>query len=276
MRIDSQRLAAHKSNRHSNASIIRWHGRLLMAYRVGWTDAEIHVCELHGPDYLPGPSQKLDLPHSKAKHGREDPRFFTHLDRLYVAFSGVEGSAGPCSQFFALLRDDLSVDRVILLDYPRRDLWQKNVNFFSHDGELFAVNTISPHWILKVDARTGAAMDAHQSENLFPWSGGRLCGGAAPFRVDDEYVSFFHGKRKIAGLTTYNCGVYRFEAKPPFKVISQTPDPIAWGDRATRGNWLVANWFVCGAILEGGKWLVSGGIHDRWCEIWEYDAAHLA
>jgi hypothetical protein len=32
--------------------------------------------------------------------------------------------------------------------------------------------------------------------------------------------------------------------------------------------------FPCGAVLAGGdRWLVSAGIHDRWIEILEWDAA---
>lgn len=269
VRLDGGRLAGGASLWHSNATLIRWRGKLLLAYRVGWSKSEVWWCELHGPDYLPGQSTKLNLTHAHAKLGREDPRFFIHRDRLHVAFAGVEGPQGPCSQLYARLTDDLRVERVFYLDYPRRDVWMKNISLFSHDGQLYAVDRISPHCVLRVDDQ-GRAEDAYQTANVRPWLGGVLRVGSSPFRVGDEYVAWFHGKLVTAGVARYSCGVYRFRAEPPFEVTYQTPEPLAWGDMATRPQGWFANWFVCGAILEDGKWIVSGGVHDRNIEIWEY------
>lgn len=272
-RIDPDKLARGRDGTRFNPSLIRYRGRLLMAYRADRAGSDIHVCELSGPCRAPGQSVKLNLRHpAEASHGREDPRLFVHRNRLHVSFIGVKGQQGPTSQLYAVLRDDLTVERVHYPHVEHRPQWEKNWGFFSHADELYAVYSISPHVIYRIDG--DSAYPVHGTPNPFPWSGGHRRGGAAPVRVGDEYVCWFHGAKSIGGLTTYSVGVYAFEARPPFRVTRQTEHPIAWADHATVDRKFgKAVIFPCGAVLEGGRWLVSYGVHDERCELAEWDAA---
>lgn len=66
-------------------------------------------------------------------------------------------------------------------------------------------------------------------------------------------------------------------ANPPFAPLAQTPHPVIVGDHANKpADWYCANWFPCGAVLDGDSWLVSAGCHDREIEIARWDAAQLS
>jgi len=259
-----------------NPSIFRFKGELLYAYRTGWEGAQIHVATL-SENYVPLRAKSLDLWHPRASYGREDPRLFTFGGRLHVSYVGVLGGAGGITthQMYARLSDDLAVEEVFHPEYAGRQAWEKNWAFFEAQDSLYAVYSVSPHVILKVDGNSAAR--AYETPYPGPWSGGHLRGGASPLLVGDRYYHWFHGAKQAAGWRIYNAGLYSFRADPPFDVLSYTPDPISWADLRTkpRDVW-AAVIFPCGAVLERGRWRVSMGWHDRQCEVWEYDAAHVA
>lgn len=269
VRLPSGRLVVGTEGESFNCSLLRHRGRLLLAYRTGWAGADVHVAELSGPDYTPGPSTTLGLVHHKASWGREDPRLFVFRGRLHVAFIGVEGPQGPTSQLYARLRDDLSVERVFYPHYAGRREWEKNWGFFEHNEELYAVYSIAPHKILHVSG--DKAYPFTERRTNFLWTGGELRGGAPPCLVGDEFVSWFHGAKQVGGRRRYNVGVYTFQAWPPFRPRQMTPDPLLWADPIDCPPNVWADVvFPSGAELEGDTWVVSSGIHDRWCEIHEW------
>lgn len=260
----------------SNASIIRYRGTLLLAYRRHWAGADIWVRELR-EDFTPSGSVgsvKLNLTHPAAGWGREDPRFFLFRDRLHVAYAGVQGSAGPTQQVYARLRDDFTAEAIFAPPSPVGAAWEKNWSFFEYAGELHAVHSMTPrHIVLRIDGDRTRVAAAHP--NPLAWSGGFMRGGASPVLAGGRFVSWFHGKRNVGKRTTYTTGVYTFEVAPPFRALSVTPSPVMHGDPKTRpADWRINNWFPCGAILDRGEWVVSAGAHDRWIEIarWSPDA----
>src|SRR5262249_44167918 len=53
--------------------------------------------------------------------------------------------------------------------------------------------------------------------------------------------------------------------------------PLMWSDPKTKPPDVPQEVvFPCGVVLAGDKWLVSAGVHDRWIEVLEWDAAAAA
>jgi predicted GH43/DUF377 family glycosyl hydrolase len=269
-RIADELLHGGDSTAHFNSSLLRYQGRLLLAYRTGWAGAHCHIAELD-ESLTPISTTKLaGLVHPNAGYGREDPRLFLHNGRLHISYIGVEkkGVDLKTNQMYALLRDDLSVEHVFSPKLQARQMWEKNWSFFSHDRNLYATYSISPrHQILKIDG--DSAVWEYETHAVMPWSGGPLRGGAPPVLLGGEYYHFFHGRIGNYGpKCAYNVGCYTFEANPPFRVLRSTHHPILTANQATKidksGPAVV---FPCGAMLLGDRWRISAGIHDRWTEI---------
>lgn len=265
-------LAKGQSGYAFNAGLVRYQGRLLMSYRTDWAGAHCHVAEL-AEDYTPQFTRVLpELAHPRANVGREDPRLFVFRGRLHVAYIGVERAAGGgvvTNQMYARLTDDLRVEEVFYPEYQYRRAWEKNWQFFEWAGELFAVYSIAPHVVLHVLGNK--AYPFAETPTPFAWSGGHLRGGAPPVLVGDRFYHWFHGRRDAGWV--YNVGLYAFEARPPFRVLGLTPDPLLAGDpAATDGNYCPVT-FPQGAVLEGGRWKVAMGWNDRKVKIGEWDAA---
>lgn len=272
VRIPSELLARGGDDRRFNPSVIRHQGRLVLAYRTGLAGSNIFTCELSGPDYTPGPSALLNLAHREAGYGREDPRFFHHQGRLHLAFIGVKGKVGPTSQLYARLSDDLRVEEIYYPHFAHRPGWEKNWGFFEWEEKLYAAYSIRPqHVIYRIDG--GAAFPVCGSPNPLPWSGGHLRGGAAPVRVDKEFLCWAHGQVWKDGVNTYSIGAYAFRAEPPFEVTRQTPTPVMWPVECKNHPPGYSVIFPAGAVLEGNRWVVSYGVQDQWVEIAEFDAA---
>ncbi|MFO0811500.1 MAG: hypothetical protein U0746_22960 [Gemmataceae bacterium] len=274
-RFDETNLYPGVASRRLNASLVECDGGYAIAFRSRWHAAEIYVGRLDAGLAPVGDPVRLCLRHVECSWGREDPRLFWHSGALHCAFVAARGTAQLVSmrQSYARLGDDFRVEAMVHPPYARRNRWEKNWQFFSHDGDLFAVYTVAPHRVLRVT--DGTAVDAYETANPLPWSGGLLRGGAPPIRVGNEYWCFFHGLTQEDGVRTYNVGVYTFEARPPFRVLRQTSRPILIADATTRPEGQYANVvFPCGAVLResstGRQWIVSCGIHDRWTEVYGF------
>jgi predicted GH43/DUF377 family glycosyl hydrolase len=146
----------------------------------------------------------------------------------------------------------------------------------------FAVYTINPHVVLQVSGDRASPFTTHSLS--VPWSGGHLRGGASPVLVGDEYWSWFHGSVDAGAPTpagrartkVYNVGVYAFEARPPFRPTRITPQPVLWADERTREPAWCAVLFPCGAVLDGDRWRVSCGVHDREIRVFEWSHAEIS
>lgn len=265
-----------------NASIVRWRGQLLMAYRVSRGGSEIHLARLDDNLGI-GEIQHLPLKHAQAGWGREDPRLFVHAGKLHVSYHGVLGTQGPTSVLYARLSDDLEVERIFYPAFAERRPWEKNWTFFEWSGELFAVYTVRPHVVMHV------VNDRAETFSRVPWAphwtGGEMRGGASPVLIGEEFWCWFHGSVDPprptpwgpAKARAYNVGVYCFEAKPPFRPTRYTPEPVTWAQPKTRpADFWCDCIFPGGAVLDGERWRVAVGEHDSWCSILEYDHAAIA
>jgi predicted GH43/DUF377 family glycosyl hydrolase len=271
--VPDDQLVPGEANAHFNASLIRWRGQLLLAYRTGWQGAKIHVARLTD-DYSVIDNTTLELWHPRANYGREDPRFFVWQDKLHLSFIGVRGQNRRITthQLYACLDDDLRVSKIIYPHYDKRMSWEKNHSYFGYGDRLFAVYTIKPHVVLEL--LEDQAREAYvQSWNPI-WPGGHLRGGASPVLVGDEYICFFHGKREPEYL--YSLGVLTFDARPPFRPRRMLSEPLLWANRETQPrDQYCPVIFPCGAILENDTWKISCGVHDRHTEIYEFSHRHI-
>lgn len=256
-----------------NASIVRYNGQLLLAYREAQHRSRLFVAELDD-NYKALRVHKVKIDHERATIGQEDPRLFIHRGKLHLMFVGVdpfdEHTYGiRANVLYARLDDRFQPEAVYYPHYANRSVWEKNWAFFSHDDRLYCVYEIKPHTVFEIEE--DRIVHVYQTPTPHPWEGGHLRGGSAPHRVGDSYYHWFHGRVGAGTGTIYNTGLYRFRAEPPFAVEAMTREPIQWADPNSRVGATAAVVFVCGAILEDDKWRVSMGVHDRGVEVATYD-----
>lgn len=251
-----------------NPSIIEWGDGFALAARTGWKGSDILVGRLDRKFHPVGGPTKLELRHPAANYGREDPRLFVHNDQLHVAFCGVEGhrTLKRTSVLLAQLTDDFRVRRVWLPQIPNRREWEKNWNFVSHEGNLYALYTVSPHKWMKIDG--DKAEWCFETPCDIPWDGGEMRGGASFTKVGDEYWHFFHDRIERHGHRIYRTGLYTCDAFPPFRPRRYVPVPILTPCMTNKPSdqYCYVVW-TAGAVRAGNDWVLSNGVHDRFIEL---------
>jgi predicted GH43/DUF377 family glycosyl hydrolase len=167
------------------------------------------------------------------------------------------------------------VEELFYPHYPSRTSWEKNWAFFSQGGNLYAVYSIAPHQVLKIDG--SEAKLAFETENHAEWQGGLRRGGAPPVLVENEWHHFFHDRIHNDGmpLPVYRTGLYTFEAEPPFAPKRHIVNPILVADHATNKNNPADVAFVGGAIYQNGQWILAHGCHDQFSSIDFFSAVSL-
>jgi predicted GH43/DUF377 family glycosyl hydrolase len=256
-----------------NPSIIVFEGKTLFAFRNRQWESEIWIGEL-GADYKPiGFANRVLIDHPKCRNGVDDPRFFVHLGKLHLAFVGVERSTGGVRTHMGYCRLDANRQafEVTFPHYANRNALEKNWQFFSAGGDLYAVYSIAPHRVLRIAG--SEIYTSHLTPTKAEWKGGELRGGASPILMNDRFYSWFHSSVKEGNAWVYNVGVYTFESSPPFRVTALTADPILWADRSTPGREKHVV-FPCGAhvdLIGHKRWIVAGGRDDRFAELWDFD-----
>lgn len=267
-----------------NCSILPYKGRMLLAYRTGWSGSRVHVCEVNDY-YKPSPSVTLDLRHPLSVGGREDSRLFVHDGKLHLAYVGVRVvSHKPrhivARQLFARLSDDLEIEHEWEPAYAGSEpmTWEKNWQPFSFDGRLYAVYSMRPWTVLELT--DGKATEVGEPHKGIPWVHGVPRGGAPPVRRGDEFYCFFHGTDKGVRPSYYTMGVCTFEATPPFRPLRITRAPILRpdlerGKLIKREQSFAVTVFPCGAFRDGNRWVVSMGDCDHYCRVAEFDAAEI-
>jgi predicted GH43/DUF377 family glycosyl hydrolase len=274
-RIPAEQL--HPRGRSFNNSICAHDGRLLMAYRVGWEDAVIGLCELDA-ELRPLWNTVLRMPPSPWDlMGQEDPRLFCWRGQLHCAYVGgrLVRNVWEGSQMVCRLSKDHQVEACWRCRYEDNQPTEKNWQFFDWAGELFAVYSIVPHRVLHFFGE--AAYPFSQTNGSLPWEGGIPRGGSSPVRCGEEYYSFFHGTHyHPSGRKVYTLGAYTFSAQPPFDIRRMTPGPLLVPNEQDRpNNWPISVVFPCGAVRRGGQWLVSFGHHDHWSCVAAFEAEQV-
>jgi hypothetical protein len=281
---------AASGDRFYNPGLLRLpDGRWLLAYRYHSTlpsaASRIAIAVLGGSATTPG--QQVLLPLPSGEEHQEDPRLFWHNGAVWLCYVEAYGYRGhwTCGLRLVRLYEDSTlgwrVDHEVPLGYGNNLKGrEKNWQFFSHEGCLHFVYSLSPHVVVEINDITGEVIKEHRTEGISGWGFGTLSGGTPPILVktgdDSHYLSVFHSAEPHPTRTRrYNASVYRFEATAPF-AIRECSTPFLWGSEAD-GFTVDPRGFAhdpCvvfpgGAILEEGWLTLSVGVNDHACSIVE-------
>lgn len=272
VRFDHNNLCVGVGGLRFNCSMVKYGDGYLLCFRNGWEGSELFMVKLNSEfkeeDFWP----LFPLNHYEANFGREDPRLFWHRGRLHVSYIGVSTNGGfHTSQLYARLTEDFRVEEVFYPHYSKRTFWEKNWVFFSYDNQLYAVYTVNPHRVLKIDGNV--AKLAYEESWSPEREGGEMRGGASPILLDDEWYSFYHDNvaLNVTHRKRYRTGLYTFSNTPPFRPKRYVPGMLLEAT-PTKNNYADVV-FPGGAVLENGQWAVAHGVHDRSSEIYFFDAS---
>jgi hypothetical protein len=204
------------------------------------------------------------------RYDLEDARLFVHKGELWMAFTEGRYYKSPwlSVQRLAKLSPKLETERVVDIHYAGNfTRSEKNWQFFSHDGHIHFVYSVSPHIVVKIDDNGQVLKEWVTKPKVF-WPHGTLSGGTPPVRVGG-YVSFAHSYVPMKERNRlYSFAAYEFEAQPPFE-ITRITEPLMWGDpdELTLPNpsvewWLPVVVFPVGALKTAQGWKLSCGVND--------------
>lgn len=272
-----------------NASLIRWRGRLFMAYRHGYHAAEMRFTEFDH-DLVP----KRDLPinvrilRRRNYAASEDPRLFLRGDQLWIAYNGVAYDRDK-KKVVTMCTGQIDESGKVISsrwsDYARSRLpfgdCEKNWSFFDHDGGLNCIYQPEPTHVILRSNDTAEWFD--QSEVYFPGLPelGLRRGGAMPWLHNGEWYHFCHtiadcpNPRKGGTNRFYTVALYTFDSKPPFAPRRKLPFPLLSPSRSVEESHNGRIVFVCGAFYEAGRWVISGGWQDKRIFVASYDAKEI-
>lgn len=262
-------------------------GRLILAYRYGWESSQIAVCEVDA-DYQPVTTPKvLELGQLDFDaDSQEDPRLWWQDSELWVTYTGtrwVDKAAKALLVSVCIAKLNPQTLEAVEAVYPHldgRNPSEKNWGAFFHAGQMHVVYSICPHVVLRIDEAVATEVARE------PWTPRwhvTMRGGASPVKVGDEWWSWFHGCYDAETHRRYVGGLYTFDAFPPFRPRRMVPQVILSAHDDTRplesGRKDMYDHpnviYTSGAFLKDGKWIISYGTHDQWCDVIELDHAAI-
>lgn len=252
---------------------------------------KIWSCKL-GDDKKPMGGPFLKFPNSKPSEQFEDPRAIFWGGQTWVGCVNFEWFANmswtgahQCVGVFKDESPDGTICEASWTPVARRDpvvgnnlgqagptggKHEKNWTWFFHEDKLHLLYTSDP-WRIVEFGKAWDQQTIHVGEGV-KWQYGPVRGGTPPVLVGDRYFAFYHSSLPWRGrYRRYYAGALSFEAKPPFRPIEWTQEPLLIGSQ--NSEWrqrkpLVV--FPCGAVHEHNKWFVTYGINDLksgWVEI---------
>lgn len=277
IRFDASNLSPETGGQRLNPSIIQHDDGYLLAYRYSWNNALVNIIRL-SPTFEPRDfGRYVSLNHYEASAGREDPRLFRFRGKHHISFTGWLGNWSTrwnlANMLYARLNDDLDVEAIYYPKLPWRSSWEKNHVYFDHRGNLHGVYSLAPHIVYELDEES--VVRVHQTETKHRWEYGHLRGGASPVLHNGQYYHFFHGmlQRQVGRVYSLGCAV--FEAKPPFRIVRITHEPLAIAENATNPGIDSDVIFPGGAVFTGGHWVIAMGVHDSWSELRFYTPEYV-
>lgn len=266
----------HDGRRAFNASICEFNGRLWLAYRVSYSDQpdRLRIAELDPATFAVLSDRPLLVTLAEG-WGAEDPRLFVHNDQLHVAWTSADYSRSPwrATMFYGRIGHTLERHDTVTVGpqwQPKfglnlRDQREKNWQFWSAGGCLFAQYSPSPQRVIQLD---GDKVIGEWKTDGFGWRNGRPSGGTPPIPAGNgRLTTFFHAfTPHPTRERLYNFGAMEFDAVAPFKVRAVTRKPILTahdGWEATSDGWSPLCVFPSGAIRHGDGFLVSAGVNDN-------------
>lgn len=281
-----------ESPRHWNCGLLRYKGRLWLAYRYHLKEhggrCATAISEMN-PDTLQptGRSQWLKLSGPTGTEHHEDARLFMFKGEPYISYTEMRGYRPgvdyTCVMKYAQLKLRGTKWEVVdswLPKFGRNDGRSKEKNwvFFEHDRAVHAVYSSGPqHQVIRIEGESVTKV----YESAGPaWHFGPVRGGTPPLlQPDGTFLTIFHSSlaTEIAPhFVRYYAAAYTFEGRPPFAPLRVSTRPLMVGSEVD-GHQVdpryVEGWkpyvvFPCGMVeREGGGWLVSLGVNDWQCAI---------
>ena len=250
-----------------NGAIVRWQGKLLLAYRYheGSASTRLGVAELDDKFNVTA-CHALTLPGKS----QEDPRWHESGGVLYMSYVESDWPANPphCVVKFGRF-DPWQLTAVTQPSYGRNDFTstEKNWVFFASQMKSWFIYDSHPKHIV---------VGLHGVEHVTPgvrWRYGKIRGGCVvPWR--GKLLRFFHSA--VDGelppfYRRYFMGALVMSADPPFAVESVMYEPLVRGsedddlgamERSSCFHYKAKVVFPLGAIEHGDGWLVSCGVND--------------
>jgi predicted GH43/DUF377 family glycosyl hydrolase len=301
--LETKKIEVPESPNAFNPSIIRWQGRLLMAFRqiskfpqmiklpsssassIGlvWLD------ENFNPVGAPRILRQTERNQPSDPMYFEDGRLIVINDRLYVIYTGNSEQILE-DKGFKMFVSELDFDgrefRVISTEClssfkgSRKNLRERNWVPFEYAGKLLLAYSLRPHKILMpLLNNTGKCESYASSHPSAVWDWGQLRGGTPALPIDDKLnLAFFHSSIYISTAHSHNqltrhyfMGAYTFSREPPFEIKQISPEPIV-GKNFYRGPLYKPYWnpvnviFPCGFFVDENYIWVTYGRQDH--EMW--------
>lgn len=261
----------HDGRRAFNASVVEFDGVRWMAYRVSYTDTpdRLWIAKL-GDDMRPVFCIPLEVQLADG-WGAEDPRLFVHDDKLHVAWTAADYAQRPWKAImfygeveFATGRCHVPVAYQPQFGFNVRNQREKNWQFFSAGGCLFAQYAPSPHRIIQLirDQVVG-----EWKTNGFSWDYGKPSGGTPPIRTArGTWLTFFHSwEDHPTNERIYHVGAIEFSTVSSFEIVRVSSKPIISASAEwplPTDRWKPLCVFPCGAIRDGDRYTVTCGVND--------------
>lgn len=279
---------------HFNPSIIKWGDRTILATRDSWGHSKVGLWDLTNdkPDWSGTWSCRpiSSLASSDPQAPRlEDPRLFLHRrpqtgkPALHCSFSLPDGYPPKVVRVgYVRFSDDLQkIEDTVVFSSPNGCAYEKNWVPISDDNGLSWVYSTKPEHVIMGQIQNWV------TPNNLPWTGGVVRGGAVPVMITrgeglermspgtirnithPVYYHFFHGVIKRFTGNVYTIGCTVFDAKPPYRVLRQTPTPLIWPDLPAADESVIKRYvtWVGGAVAHAGAWHLALGIDDTFCRI---------
>lgn len=286
-----------------NPSILRWHDRYLLSFRViperrASFNCRIGLIWLDEQFQPTGEAQLLDTrAHFPGIPSRsEDARLITVGEHLYMIYSDnteAKISKGGFRVYVAKLTYNGTSFEVeqpeCLASYEgaTRERREKNWVPFDYQGRLYLAYSLNPHLIFHPLQGMGACETICTSTGEIEWNWGALKGGTPALLDQGEYLAFFHTWKKMASVHSegapsahYFMGAYRFQAEPPFALTAISPKPIVakgfYTGEQHKPYWgPVQAIFPCGYVADERFIWVAYGRQDHECWIAKLDKQGL-
>lgn len=259
-----------------NPSICRVRGKLILLVRQAVLNesgntSKNRIIRYALNESLQCVSEGVELKLDDSTHDIEDARCFTDgMGGIWVSF-GILAN-GKSHQTFAMLDEDWNVEYVWHPEYGANTTnpkdqkgHEKNWTWFYQDGFNCSYH-LDPHTVFKYDGNKVTDQFITQGPQK-QWTYGRPSGSTTAMHVGDYFYALFHSHLPWhRARRRYYVGAYKFEAKPPYRIVGITKEPILWGSENDPSK---PNRHCClfpsGAIMENDEWLVTAGWNDESC-----------
>lgn len=237
----------------------------------------IWACQLK--DRKPHGGPLLKFSDSDAAQQFEDARAMMWNNQVWISacnFTWFDfGSWTGAHQVVLVYRDDEAWTPIARKDPPvgkNREVagdtfgrHEKNWVFFIHENRLHLLYHTKP-WLV-VEFGANWEDQKHHAGPSISSNHGDIRGGTPPILVGDLYWTFYHSSVPWMGrYRRYSMGALAFEARPPFKPVRMTQEPLLVGSKNDfwrKEKPLVI--FPCGAIIENDVFYITYGINDLKC-----------